>query len=199
MLKHGILGLLNYEEMTGYEIMEAFRDSLGFFWKAQTSQIYRELGKLEEKGWVTKTCVPQRGRPDKNVFAITDRGRHELLFWLSNGDLCLEQRVPLLMKVFFMGELSAEQSISFFESLRASCELFLGFLDMAMDNIGTYASHLGLENDPVYWAMTVEYGKMMMQMNIDWAGKCIDRLNGADSDEHTGDKRQSQGEPEQQL
>ena len=29
MLKHGILGLLNYKEMTGYEIMEIFRDSLG--------------------------------------------------------------------------------------------------------------------------------------------------------------------------
>ena len=26
MLKHGILGLINYHEMTGYEIMQAFRD-----------------------------------------------------------------------------------------------------------------------------------------------------------------------------
>ena len=44
MLKHGILGLLNYHSLTGYEIMEVFRDSLNFFWSAQTSQIYRELG-----------------------------------------------------------------------------------------------------------------------------------------------------------
>ena len=39
MLKHGILGLLNYGEMTGYEIMMAFRDSLQFFWMANTSRI----------------------------------------------------------------------------------------------------------------------------------------------------------------
>ncbi len=43
ILKHGILGLLNYHPMTGYEIMLVFRDSLRFFWSAQTSQIYREL------------------------------------------------------------------------------------------------------------------------------------------------------------
>ncbi len=49
MLKHGILGLLNYHDMTGYEIMEVFRDSLRFFWSAQTSQIYRELQTLEKK------------------------------------------------------------------------------------------------------------------------------------------------------
>ena len=28
MLKHGILGLLNYGSMTGYEINRTFRDSL---------------------------------------------------------------------------------------------------------------------------------------------------------------------------
>ena len=31
MLKHGVLGLLSYGDMTGYEIMEVFRDSLAFF------------------------------------------------------------------------------------------------------------------------------------------------------------------------
>ncbi|MDE7252270.1 MAG: PadR family transcriptional regulator, partial [Acetatifactor sp.] len=55
MLKHGILGLINYREMTGYEIMRTFRDSLNFFWEVQTSQIYRELQTLESKGWVDKT------------------------------------------------------------------------------------------------------------------------------------------------
>lgn len=47
MLKHGILGLLNYQDMTGYEINTVFRDSLCYFWNAQTSQIYRELQTLE--------------------------------------------------------------------------------------------------------------------------------------------------------
>ena len=74
MLKHGILGLLNYHEMTGYEIMEVFRDSLNYFWDAKTSQIYRELQGLEQKEWVSKTVVLQAKRPDKNVYS-TSPGR----------------------------------------------------------------------------------------------------------------------------
>ena len=35
--------------MSGYEIMMAFRDSL-IFWRAQTSQIYRELQSLKKCG-----------------------------------------------------------------------------------------------------------------------------------------------------
>ena len=50
MLKHGILGLLNYGDMTGYEIKDVFEHSLNFFWTAQTSQIYRELQTIEKKG-----------------------------------------------------------------------------------------------------------------------------------------------------
>ncbi len=81
MLKHGILGLLNYHPMTGYEIMLVFRDSLHFFWSVQTSQIYRELQTLETKGWVEKTPVSQQSKPDKNIYAITQEGRRTGLYW----------------------------------------------------------------------------------------------------------------------
>ena len=86
MLKHGILGLINYHKMTGYEIMQTFRDSLNFFWNAQTSQIYRELQTLEAKKWVDKAVVEQQGKPDKNVYSITEEGRTELLRWLGDSN-----------------------------------------------------------------------------------------------------------------
>ena len=82
MLKHGILGLLSYGDMTGYQIMTVFRDSLSHFWVAQTSQIYRELQGLEKNGWIAAVHVEQAGKPDKNVLSITAAGREELLRWL---------------------------------------------------------------------------------------------------------------------
>ena len=75
MLKHGILGLLNYGSMTGYDIVQIFRDSLSYFWHAQTSQIYRELQTLKRNSWATDETIPQEGRPDKKIFTITDKGR----------------------------------------------------------------------------------------------------------------------------
>jgi len=178
LLKHGILGLLNYYEMTGYEIMEVFRDSLHFFWNAQTSQIYRELKVLEAKGWVSKTTVPQQGKPDKNVYTITEEGCEELLRWLSNENLEFRSHNAILMKVFFLGERSREENIRYFESFKEYCEIFLRSLDAAEEHIKKYCSVLDHPDKALYWKMTVEYGRRSIQMEIDWAQSCIDQLKG---------------------
>lgn len=178
MLKHGILGLVNYCEMTGYEIMQAFRDSLSFFWTAQTSQIYRELQTLENKRWVSKTVVPQQGRPDKNVYAITQEGRGELLRWLSDGNLGVDARTPMLMKVFFMGEKSREENIRYFEDLKTYCRMFLESLETVPEHIAAYSAYLDDREKALYWEMTVEYGRRNTQACMDWAQSCIERLKG---------------------
>lgn len=178
MLKHGILGLLNYHKLTGYDIMTAFRDSLHFFWNAQTSQIYRELQTLEAKGWVSKTAVPQQTRPDKNVYAITSEGRRELLRWLSDGEPAFNTRDGILMKVFFLGERSREDNIRYFEGLQAYCGVFLRSLDGAQCNTEKYRSFLDDPEKAIYWEMTIDYGRRNMRMYIDWAESCIHRLRG---------------------
>lgn len=176
MLKHGILGLLNYRQLTGYEIMTAFRDSLHFFWTAQTSQIYRELQGLEARGWVEKTAVPRQSRPDKNIYAIRPEGREELIRWLADDEIGARPRSPILMKVFFLGERSREENIRYFQSLREYCELFLKSLDAARAHVSEYRGVLDDPEKAVYWEMTVDYGRRNMRMHIDWAQSCIERL-----------------------
>ena len=102
MLKHGILGLLSYGDMTGCEIREAFESSLKFFWPAQTSQIYRELIILEKNKWIEKHTVEQSGKPNKNICSITEEGQKELLRWLRDPDVHIDMRSPTLMKIFFL-------------------------------------------------------------------------------------------------
>ena len=176
MLKHGILGLLNYHDLTGYEIMETFRDSLNFFWNAQTSQIYRELQGLETKGWVEKTVVPQRGKPDKNIFSITAEGKSELLRWLSDDDVVISSKTPVLMKVFFMGERDREENIRYFHRLYEDCGKFLESLAPVPEYIASYSSYLDEKEKALYWQMTVDFGRRNMQMYMEWAGECIQRL-----------------------
>lgn len=178
MLKHGILGLLNYHEMTGYEIMVVFRDSLHFFWSAQTSQIYRELQTLEGKGWAAKTQVPQQSKPDKNVYAITAEGREELLRWLSDGELIPNTRNAILMKVFFLGEHSREENIRYFEDFKEYCGIFFQGLDAAEAHVKEYSVVLDDPGKALYWEMTIDYGRRVTQMGMDWAQSCIERLKG---------------------
>lgn len=180
MLKHGILGLLNYHEMTGYEVMVAFRDSLRFFWNAQTSQIYRELQALETRGWAGKTPVPQQGKPDKNIYTITPEGREELLKWLSQVELQGDSRNRILMKVFFFGERSREENIRYFEALRDYYAMLLQGLEAVPDTIRAYGEFLGGGDKPLYWEMAVEYGRQNMRMHMDWAQSCINILRERD-------------------
>lgn len=186
MLKHGILGLLNYGDMTGYEIMEVFRDSLKYFWTAQTSQIYRELQTLKKQGWVTDITVPQTGKPDKNLFSITDSGKEELRRFLSEENIGFDTKSPLLMKTFFLGELSPKDNIAFFEKIRESGEAFLADIQKPQENVALYQNQIPDPEKTLYWKMTLEYGIMYMNMLREWSNKCIAELEVL-RDEHSCD------------
>lgn len=175
MLKHGILGLLNYREMSGYEIMTVFRDSLNFFWNAQTSQIYRELQNLKEYGWVTDTTIPQHGKPDKNVFSVTETGKSELKRWLSDNSI-KPGKNPLLMRTFFRGELPPEENIQFFQSVKEYAINCLKEMEKPPVSADLYSKEIDDPVQAVYWGMTIEYGIMYMNMLRQWSEMCIGKL-----------------------
>ncbi|MCR5775654.1 MAG: PadR family transcriptional regulator [Lachnospiraceae bacterium] len=176
MLKHGILGLLNYGDMTGYEIMTVFRDSLSHFWVAQTSQIYRELQTLEKNGWIAVTHIEQDGKPDKNMLSITSAGREELHRWVSNDDIKNPTRSPLLMKTFFRGECGIEENIEFFKSIFEQETVFPHGSDEADVTSEEYKKMI---KDPVkalYWKFTIDFGVMYEKMIREWCQHCVEEL-----------------------
>lgn len=105
-LRHLILAVLDQENTleaenrTGYEITKQFDLMLGFFWKASHQQVYRELGKLEEEGLVQHKPVPQAGKPDRKIYAITGLGRALLRDWLEAPLELPKINDPLLVKLF---------------------------------------------------------------------------------------------------
>ncbi len=186
MLKHGILGLLNYSDMSGYEIMEVFRDSLNYFWSAQTSQIYRELQTLKNNGYVTDTPVKGRGG-DKKIYSITDSGKEELLRWLRENKEN-PVRDPLLMVTFFRGELPPQENMIFFEALRDKMKMFSTEMNKADSSTKMYSDITGSPEKAIYWQMTVEYGRMASKMLAEWAEKCIEMIKSIDN----GDTQEDQ-------
>ena len=86
-LKHAILGLLNYADMSGYDIDRFFKSSIAFYWHAQTSQIYKELNNLTANHYVESDIVYQSDKPNKKLFHITDEGKVELHRWLADANI----------------------------------------------------------------------------------------------------------------
>ncbi|MEM7640273.1 MAG: PadR family transcriptional regulator [Pseudomonadota bacterium] len=80
-LRDAILVSLSDGPMSGYDLAKHFDQTVGFFWRATHSQIYRELSKLKDKGHVSAEDVPQRGKPNRILYSITDAGRDALWAW----------------------------------------------------------------------------------------------------------------------
>jgi DNA-binding PadR family transcriptional regulator len=79
------LSLLTVADRTGYDIRK-WLDQYGTYvgYTAQTSQIYRQLGKTVERGWATLRPDPRSTGPDAKLYSITDAGRDVLAAWVDS-------------------------------------------------------------------------------------------------------------------
>jgi DNA-binding PadR family transcriptional regulator len=110
-LAHAILVSLAGCPKSGYDLAKAFDGSVGFFWKATHQQIYRELTKLEEQGWLAAQTIAQEGRPDKKLYSLTGEGMDRLKAWLHEPCDLAAVKEELLLKVF-AGHLVEPQAIA---------------------------------------------------------------------------------------
>jgi DNA-binding PadR family transcriptional regulator len=98
------------EAMTGWQIYETASASLARFWNITRSQVYLELGRLEQDGLVASTGAegPHARRP----YTITEAGRTAFREWLrawaATEPRDEQLRSPLLLTVFFGGMLDPD-------------------------------------------------------------------------------------------
>lgn len=102
ILGYALLGLLARGAMTGYDLAQRMRVPVRYFWQAGHSQIYPELARLESRGMVSFEHVPQRSRPDKKVYSLTESGRDALTSWLSSPLQDSPTRDELVLRVYSM-------------------------------------------------------------------------------------------------
>lgn len=112
-LRHAILGLLAEGPASGYGLTKQFDLSLRNVWSARHSQIYPELQKMAEAGWVRAGAEGARGRRE---YDITDEGRAELHRWLTSPLPERAQRNETLLRAFFLWTVPVEEAIGFLEA-----------------------------------------------------------------------------------
>ncbi|UGY19434.1 PadR family transcriptional regulator [Bradyrhizobium septentrionale] len=99
-LGDAILACLTERPMTGYELAKTFDASIGFFWKADHQQIYRELSRLRDKGHVQGREVVQSGKPNKLVYTLTVEGRAALKHWAARPSVPPSIKDDLLVRLY---------------------------------------------------------------------------------------------------
>src|SRR5215813_2754599 len=107
-LGDAILACLTERPMTGYELAKTFDTSIGFFWKADHQQIYRELSKLRERGHVQAREVVQTGKPNKLVYTLTPEGRAALRHWAARPSVPASIKDDLLVRLYALEAIDIE-------------------------------------------------------------------------------------------
>ncbi|MEO9468152.1 PadR family transcriptional regulator [Parasphingorhabdus sp.] len=170
-LGFAILVSLSEGPKSGYDVAKQFDESIGFFWRARHSQIYRELGKLKENGLAIAEEVPQSGKPNRIVFTITDAGREALLQWSR------EPSEPPEMKDHFLVQLYGIESVDV-DGVRQN---LLRRIERHQDRHAEYVmKHKLLENSnslaDLGKQLALEVGMRWEWEWVDWCTKALERL-----------------------
>jgi DNA-binding PadR family transcriptional regulator len=110
-----VLGLLTKGERSGYDLAKKAEGSVGWVWSPARSQIYAVLPRLVKAGLATSRKVTQSGRPDKQVYRITKKGREAVREWLETSE---DRAETFLLRVFFGDLMSREALVRLIERER---------------------------------------------------------------------------------
>jgi len=173
-LAHVILGLLQQQERTGYDLKtECFNQCLAHLWPADQAQIYRTLDKLEAQGWIVCTVQIQHDRPNRKVYQITDAGLAELTQWLQTHQPLPILREPLLAQLHFAALLPNEAIIHLLEQeLEARREKLAECEALAASTLEATAA----SREQKMQRLVVELVRRREQTYLDWLNDAIETL-----------------------
>lgn len=161
-----ILGLLNHEDLTGYDIKKRIDGAISFFWKGSFGNIYPALKDMENQGLITKRELAVGGR-DKITYHITKSGKAALKDWLREEQVSNELKYETLLKLFFSGADSREVSLR-------NIEVFEEQIKKDLKLLKTYSETLEKApdtEDHVYYSLTVSFGIETYEAYLKWCAK----------------------------
>ncbi|MHB1629376.1 MAG: PadR family transcriptional regulator [Bacilli bacterium] len=168
-IQTAILGFLMEGALSGYDIKTRFESSVSHFFEASFGGIYPALHRMERDGLVTKDVIAQDGRPNKNLFAVTEAGRHAFHLELKSALQPESIRSDFLLRVFFGRYATREQFIRWLEEER----------DRVVEKLRKL-SELGAQCPAMepYERKTLEYGLSQYEAQLRWVNQEIDQARG---------------------
>ena len=176
-----LLGLLAIEPMSGYGLGLAIRASIGHFWNESYGQIYPNLKRLASAGLVAAKTEKQKGKPDRQVYSITPKGRLRLAKWLAVEPQPEIPRNELLLKLFFGTQASPQTLIGYVDRMVKREAAILQNLQLAEHG---ETANLERYPDTPYWKIAARFGQLELEAHLRWAKETLETLR-----EFTGKRR----------
>jgi PadR family transcriptional regulator, regulatory protein AphA len=155
--------------MSGYDIKRAVDRTIRHFWAASYGQIYPELKRLEEAGWIGGQDASQ-GERARRVYTITAQGRRELEAWLHGYETRIEMRDESLLRLFFADALPHDEALGLLAARREGYRMMLAYLQSLDDGQGA---------DPPFVDLVYRWALDYCEWGIEWCDRQQRRLRPA--------------------
>jgi DNA-binding PadR family transcriptional regulator len=177
MLRFAILELLAHKPLSGYELKRRFNGSIVFFWRANQSQIYRELRKMEKAGLIAGHKIPHEWRPTKTVYEVTAKGRAETVNWLRKAPRLQAIKDEMMLKCFAFNLISDDEAAAQIEHHRRLHQKQMDFYLQLERQLEERHGQLSRTRDPIlFWNVqclchAIEYERMYLE----WCARTLER------------------------
>lgn len=166
-LRHGLIGLLAREgAQTGYQLTKVFDRSVNFVWHALPGQIYPELARLADAGFIRQTGSGPRGA---KKYEATPAGIAELRRWITDVEPTRGTRDDTLLRVFFAYLVDPPEVEAFLQrevdTYRRQLSLLESFAAEGAQTPSEKAS-----------ALTVDAGIRVLKARIEWAERAAEEV-----------------------
>lgn len=177
-LRFGMLGLLSYQDMTGYELNKVFDSSLQFMWNTKTSQIYRELSKMEKEDLVTSSVEVQDKKPDRKIYTITEHGKVAFDEWVNKfpQNLIAPTRDEFIVRIFFGNSIEPQNLLFEMQRYKKQQEEELATLSLVEKEAVEKTAEEELQGEMFYWLLTIKRARKSIIAEIEWADETIELL-----------------------
>jgi DNA-binding PadR family transcriptional regulator len=100
--RYVLLGLLQEENLSGYELKKIIDLRMSFFWQESYGQIYPELGRMTEEGLIETSTTESQGnsKRERVKYKITAKGEGELKAWMEQENEKDTVRSEILLKMY---------------------------------------------------------------------------------------------------
>lgn len=178
-LRYALLGLLDAQPASGYDLSRRFAAGIGTYaWDAKHGQIYPELKRLLADDLIT---VTERGARGRKTYAITAEGRATLREWLLSPPPAIGGvRNEFVLRLFLLPSLAPDEAIGM---LRRTAD----FATQQLETLSAeYAEAVG-DRGPASGrgALAAQYGLFMYRATRDWAEWAITEIE-RDQDSRPG-------------
>jgi DNA-binding PadR family transcriptional regulator len=180
-LDHILLGILNAEPQTGYEINKRYQYVFKYFWPADQRTIYRALNRMYENSWVDVEMVYQDDSPNKKRYHLTPVGKAELEGWLRTPLPVNYGNAPWLAQLVFSRFIEPKAVVVNLSGRLQQLRANLKELHRRYEQDMLAEADLILPLKPEHMtALSLAYGIASLQFQITWLEKAIHLLSRFD-------------------